>query len=419
MSLPIQRPKPDLKRFETRVIPIAKDKDRLRSHLMPWMAEVVKSTGQPRNIRGLPAAKFLVNMANLEPILSGTTMSLGKGEPQKTVYAQFDLGGQPSGAWSVQHVSFSLHTSAFDKKSNEQKRGQEQAELKARLLAEAEEKNRSSPKAKAFKAASHVNTWIEDIKAGARLVQGDFTKVYEFAAKAASIPANPISVKDVAMGAAGKVVGKLGDMEARAGKLAKAYDKIDGMISESEKMAQYGEQIREPKPEDIFSRSQSRIYKTDKGDVIADAVIDEATKLPGAGPFVKGFAAMFFHFASMNYAGAVAKVRGRCYSWYIAGYVQGLTGMILDSPPTDELDQYFFKLGLATTLRDSDSDKFRAQIFLLWYSSEHQIIGQNAPGERRTDLDWSFPNDYLAAWSPQRLALSMATLLKTKQYLTD
>lgn len=152
---------------------------------------------------------------------------------------------------------------------------------------------------------------------------------------------------------------------------------------------------------------------------MADAVIDEATKLPGAGPFVKGFAAMFFHFASMNYAGAVAKVRGRSYSWYIAGYVQGLTGIILDSPPTDELDQYFFKLGLATTLRDSDSDKFRAQIFLLWYSSEHQIIGQNAPGERRTDLDWNFPNDYLAAWSPQRLALSMATLLKTKQYLID
>ena len=197
MPLPIKRPKPDLARFETRMIPIPKDKEKLRSHLMPWMTEVVRSTGQPRIIRGLPAAKFLVNMANLEPLLSDTTMSLGKGEPQKMVRAKFDLGGQSSGAWSVQHVSFSLHGSAFDKQTLEQKRVQEQAELKSRLLAEAEEKNRSSPKAKAFKATLHVNSWIDDIKAGARLVQGDFDKVYEYAAKAASIPANPISVKDV------------------------------------------------------------------------------------------------------------------------------------------------------------------------------------------------------------------------------
>lgn len=419
MSLPIKRPKPDLARFETRLVVVPKDKERLRAHLIPWMTEVVKSTGQPRTIRGLPAAKFLVNMANLDPLLNDTTMSLGKGEAQKTVHARFDLGGQSNGAWSVQHVNFSLHTASADKKSFEQQRSQDQAELKARLLAEAEEKNRSSPKAKAFKAALHVNTWIDDIKAGARIVQGDFDKVYEFAAKAASIPGNPISVKDVAMGAAGKVVGKLGSMEERAEKLAKAYDKIDGAISQAEKMAGYGESMRNPEQEDIFTRSQSKIYKTGKGDIIADEVIDQAANLPGAGPFVKGFAAMFFHFASMNYAGAVAKVRGRSYSWYIAGYVQGLTGVLLDSPPKDELDLFFFKTGLATTLRDSESDKFKAQIFLLWYSSEHQIIGQNAPGERRTDLDWNFPNDYLAAWSPQRLALSMATLLKTKQYLTD
>ena len=66
MSLPIKRPKPDLARFETRLVVVPKDKERLRAHLIPWMTEVVKSTGQPRTIRGLPAAKFLVNMANLD-----------------------------------------------------------------------------------------------------------------------------------------------------------------------------------------------------------------------------------------------------------------------------------------------------------------------------------------------------------------
>jgi hypothetical protein len=417
MALPIKRPKPDLARFETRVIPVAKDKEKLRSQLVPWMSEVVKSTGQPHSLRGLPAAKFLVNMASgVDTILSEPGMSLGKGEVKKTLFARFDLGSQPDGRWAVQHVSFSL-----SKDGPEKQKAKEQAELKARLLAEAEAKNKLHPKANAFKVALHMDTWIDDIKAGAKLLQGDFDAVHEYAAKAASIPENPIAVKDVVMGAVGTGVGKLGEAGERAGKLAEKYDKIDKAISYGEKAMKYGKMIRGGgPPEDIFEQSQSKIYKTGVGDIIADEVIDQAANLPGAGPFIKGFAGMFFHFASMNYAGAVAKVRGRAYSWFIAGYVQGLTNVALESPPRDPLDKFFFTFGLGRTLRDSESDKFKVQVFLLWYSSEHYLMGTTTPGVRMSKpLDWTFPDGYLAFWSPERLGNAMATLMKTTQYLVD
>lgn len=417
MATPIKRPKPNLARFESRTISIPKDKERLRSYLMPWLAEVVKSTGQPHNLRGLPAPKFLVNMASgVDLLLSGTGMSLGNGEVKKTVFARFDLGGQPNGMWSVQHVSFSL-----SKDGPEKEKAKEQAELKARLLAEAEARNRLSPKFNAFKVSLHVDTWVDDIKAGAKLLQNDFTVVHEYAAKAASIPENPIGVKDVVLSGVGAGVGKLGQAGDRAKKLADQYSKIDDAISKGEKAVKYGKMIKGGgPPPDIFEKSQNKIYKTGAGDIVADEVIDKAASLPGAGPFIKGFAGMFFHFASMNYAGAVAKVRGRAYAWFIAGYVQGLTGVAMERPPADELDSFFFKFGLGRTLRDSESDKFNVQIFLLWYSSEHHLMGTTSPGVRmEKPLDWTFPDGYLAFWSPERLANSMATLIRTTQYLVD
>ena len=417
MAVPVKMPKPDLRRFETRKIPIGRDLGKLRSHLTPWMMEVVKSTGQPQRMRGNPTWQFLVNMASgVDGLLGATGMSLGKGDAPVTVFARFDLAGQANGAWMVMHVTFSL-----TKDGPERDKEREKAELKARLLAEAEARNRLHPKASAFKVALHVDTWVDDIKAGAVLLQKDLQAVYEYAARAASIPENPIEFKDVALGVVGEGVGTLGELEDRAKDLANIYNKVDERISKIQKVVKYGEMIRGGgPPEDIFQKSQSKIYKTGTGDIIAEEVIDQATKLPGAGPFIKGFAAMFFHFASMNYAGAVAKVRGRCYSWFIAGYIQGLINVGIDSPPSDPLDSFFFKFGMARTMRDSEKDKFRVQIFLLWYSKEHYLIGTTAPGVRmERPLDWTFPDGYLAFWSPERLANGIATLIRTKQYLVD
>jgi len=417
MPLPLRTIKPDLRHLETRSVPIGTDLGRLRTHLMPWMMEVVKSTGQPHNMRGMPTWKFLVNMASgVDGLLGARGMSLGKGDVPVTVFARFDLSGQANGSWMLQHVTFSL-----TKDGPERDKEREKAELKARLLAEAEARNRLHPKASAFKVALHVDTWIDDIKAGATLLQKDLQAVYEYAAKAASIPDNPIGVKDVVMSGVGAGVGKLGQAGDRAKKLADQYGKIDTAISHGEKAVKYGAMIKGGgPPEDIFQQSQSKIYKTDKGDIVADEVIDYAAGLPGAGPFIKGFAGMFFHFASMNYAGAVAKARGRCYSWFIAGYVQGLINVGIDSPPSDPLDSFFFKFGMDRTMRDNEKDKFRVQIFLLWYSKEHHLIGTTSPGVRmERPLDWTFPDGYLAFWSPERLASGIATLIRTTQYLVD
>jgi hypothetical protein len=421
MKSPSTIPKPDMKRFGSRVIPVSQDRSKLKLKLQEWMGEVVRHTKHPNKIRGMEPAKFLVEFASgLDELQSTPSMHIGKGDPERTVYAKYDFASMPNGYWYVTHVTFSLLTGEAAKKFQEQRSAEEKAELKARLLARVEESNRLHPKASAFQAALHVDTWTNDIKAGAKLLQKDMDALYEVAAKAASIPENPISVKDAAMGGVGKGVGALGTASDRAAMLADTYDKVDKAIGYGEKAVKYGAKLKGSAPEDLLKQSQSKIYKTGAGDIVADELIDLAANLPGAGPFVKGFAGMFFHFASMNYAGAVAKVRGRLYSWYIAGYVQGLTNVALESPPNDALDKHFFNLGLATTLRDSESDKFNVQIFLLWYSSEHYIIGSNSPGVRMSKpLDWTFPDGYLAFWSPERLGHSLATLLKTKRYLVD
>jgi len=422
MSRPATFPKPDLSRFKSRVIPVSTDRSKLESKLQEWMTQVVHSTHQPSTLRNMPAAKALVTLSTgIDSILDAPpTMKLGPASSEQTIHATFDLAGLPSGAWYVVHVTFSVQLSQFSKQMRDRQSAEEIAAENARIRARAEAENKLHPKAAAFKTALHVDTWTADIKKGAALLQGDFDAVYEYAKKAASIPGNPISVKDVAMGGVGLGVGKLGTASSQATKLAEQYDKIDTAISRGEKAMKYGEMIKGSGPEDVFTKSQNKIYKTGAGDIVADEVIDAASNLPGAGPFIKGFAAMFFNFAAANYAGAVVKVRGRAYSWFIAGYIQGLTGVALESPPANELDSYFFKFGLGRTFRDSEADKFCVQVFLLWYSSSHYIIGSTSPGEKMSKpLDWTFPDGYLAFWSPERLAYSMATLLKKKQYLID
>jgi len=337
------------------------------------------------------------------------------------VKATFTLNGMADGSWYVAAVKFAPVLTQEQQKLAKQT-------LKQNLEDEARAENSNHPKAKAFKTELHMETWQKDIVEGAKLIQGEINVAYAYAKKAASIPDNPYTVKDMTMTFIDSSVKGLGAMEERADKMLEVYDKIREFQDKVGEMKELSEKFEEVKEErklekegkkDLLKESQKRVFEKSSGDVLVEKAIDLASKIPGGGRFVKGFAGMFFDFASANYAGLVTTIRGRAYSWYIAGFVQGLTRVAIERPPDDPLDSFFFQLSFQRASSMHDNESFQAQIFLLWYTSKHYIAGNSLGDAIEHPDEWTFPEGYLAHWIPERLGQAMVALLKTRDYLVN
>ena len=427
MVKPASHPKPNLSALKVRQIVVPRTKALLEHTLLPWMADVVNHTRHPNILRA--SAKWLVGSAQGKDAIMEAPPGLAdrRGNLQ-TVKATFSFSGMADGNWYVAAVRFTPVLSAMQEKAEENIQEDDKREFRKRAEDAAKAENSLHPKAQAFKVELHQETWRADIQAGAAIIQNEINVAYAYAKKAASIPDNPYGPKDMALSLIDSSIGGLGKMEERAEKLLKVYekarefqDKADEGKELAEKMKQAEEEAKEEKEgkKDILKESQRRVFDKSGGDVLAEKAIDIAANIPVAGRFVKGFAGMFFDFASANYAGLVTTIRGRAYSWYIAGFIQGLTRVAIEIPPKDDLDSFFYQLALKRATSMQENESFQAQIFLLWYTSTH-YIAKNVLGDVIEHPDeWTFPDGYLAHWIPERLGQAMVALLKVRDYLVN
>lgn len=426
MIHPVVHRKPDLSPFETRQIVVPKTLAQLEHVLIPWMTDVVSHTRHPNIPRATP--KWLVGSAEGKDAILDAPPSLADrcGNVQK-VGAKFGFNGMADGSWYVAWVKFHPILSTVQKQAAQAEADEEEQEFRKRAEDAAKADNSLHPKARQFKVELHSDTWVADIKAGAGIVQNEIELVHAFAKKAAAIPENPFGPKDLALTMLDTSIAGLGAMEEGAEKLIKVYEtarEIQDKADEGKEMSEKWKEAREEKAreargeKDVLKESQKRVYEKSTGDVLAEKAIDLASKIPGGGKFVKGFAGMFFDFASANYAGLVTTIRGRAYSWYIAGLVEGLTTVPISTPASDDLDKFFYNLGLKRgSMQENES--FQAQIFLFWYTSTHYIIGNLLGDVKEHPDEWTFPNGYLAHWDPERLGQAIVPLLKRKEYLVD
>jgi hypothetical protein len=426
MIHPVVHRKPDLSRLEARAIVVPKTLAQLEHVLIPWITEVVDHTRHPNTLRATP--RWLVGSAEGKDAILEAPPSLAdrRGNVQN-VRAKFTFNGMADGNWYVASVKFEPILSAIQRKAAQAEEDDEEQQFRKRAEDAAKADNSLHPKALHFKIELHSDTWVADIKAGAAIVQNEIEMVHAFAKKAAAIPENPYGPKDMALTMLDSSIAGLGAMEERAEKLAKVYEKVrefQDQAEEGKEMVDQWNEAREEKEreargeKDVLKESQRRVYEKSTGDVLAEKAIDLASKIPGGGRFVKGFAGMFFDFASANYAGLVTTIRGRAYSWYIAGFVESLTSVPISTTASDDLDKFFYNLGLKRgSMHENES--FQAQIFLLWYTSTHYISGNLLGDAIEHPDEWTFPNGYLAFWSPERLGQAMVPLLKRKEYLVD
>jgi hypothetical protein len=284
-----------------------------------------------------------------------------------------------------------------------------------------------------------MDSWSDDVQAGAGIVQKEMDMAHEYAKKAASTPENFYApkdmVKDALMFGAGKAVegaakGSAAIREARevSAKVPETLEKVysgletfsEGVDTGKELVKGFREVDEAKENKKVLAQSQYSVYHKTKGDVVAEGVVSVLSVVPGAGTFVKMFAGMFMEVGSANYAGQVTKIRIRAYSWFVAGCIQALTGVAIERAPKEAFDNIFYKLAYHRAAAMSEDAKFQAQIFLLAYSSGHHLLGTTSPGEPIEHPDmWSFPDGYLAHGSPERLGRALATLLRTFDYLVN
>jgi hypothetical protein len=158
-----QYPKPNLSGYEVRQIAVPKSKHQLEGALVPWISEVVRGLKQPCSPRY--TAKFLVEAPpGKDEILSAPPgLSLGRGNVQK-IRAKFNLiSGNHDGSWYLRKVEL------------------------------------------------HMDSWADDVDAGRGIIQLEMDTAHDYAKKAAAIPENFYTpkdmVKDTIMLGVGKGVG--------------------------------------------------------------------------------------------------------------------------------------------------------------------------------------------------------------------
>jgi hypothetical protein len=404
---------PDLSRFLVRKI-TGSPKETLKLKLTEWMQEVVKAIPHQPGKKG---AKYLVGTASgIDDLMDAPPPTATMKIPAKgsgatiEVHAKFTLAGAKDGRSYVERVWFSLSPDAQSALVKSR-----QAALKQQLIAEAEAKYRLSTKFRAFPAEKYRDTWQQDIQKGAKIIETIMEVAHEMGQELATIPENIVAPKDLAMSVGGAGAAKVG---GAAEKVWNAGEKVIGGIEKASQMAD----LTNPDPQRKTDKGVSGFLQGQKSseDIWLEGALDKAADLPGVGRFVKLFAGFAFMVGSANFAKEVVTLRGRAYSFFIAGFVTGVTGETMSVPIGAKWDERFYTKGMKLGKFTNETSRFQAQAFLMYYALTHYIIGENDAGmKRQVPRGSDFPNDYLAHWSSYTLGASLATLLKKKKYLLD
>jgi hypothetical protein len=394
----IHRPMPDVKRFTSRKIDIPANRNSLEQKLRDWIQQVLDYIGQNAPIEGVSPASYLTATADgIETMMYAPPgMSFGA----RNVYAEFVWGRRPDGRWFIRHVKFALDLSKAALREVERR------QLKERLLDKAESKNAQNFHARQtlFPAEQYIHTWHDEIRQGRIRLEALIEYIYERAKEEASMPENWVRPKDIALAfvadganlAVKSVKGtqKMVGIYETAGKEAavegeRVYSSAAGGIGRSGEIAResaahaimsQGERAREAaaalhrsvkgahKLETVWevehkahvgleayeayeeTEREGPVFQKSRVDTVADIVVDAATLIPGAGGLVKMFAGMFLEIGLANYAGIVAKIRGRIYSCFVGGFITGIT-LAPSSPLTHERDKKYYDLGVQKGLR--------------------------------------------------------------------
>lgn len=438
MAPPIHHRKPNLAQFQTRQIMgpaggVASEST-LKPQLINWMADVLNYTRHPHTI----TAKYLVETADgIDSLLEApVVMSLGGGKTTRTIYAYFDLGAMPEGSRHVWHVTFFISQSEYQKYSQE--RGpmawhpeyyDEQLRIRMDEEKKAEATSANTLKARAFKWQLHQDQPDLDIAAGQTVIEVEMNTAHEYALKAAAMPENFYTPKDMLKDAAMLGVGKGVGMGVESDKvregLGKAYEwtergtGVAGGLKEERDKIRESQEAEESK--NVLVQSQYSVFHKTRADAAAEQAVDVLSMIPVGGKFVKMFAGMFMEIGIANYAGKVTKIRIRAYTWFTTGCILGLTGAD-NEHPKEAFDNIFYSLAFNRAAGMDETRRYQAQLFLLAYASTHYLLGTTDPGEKRTPEhpdSWTFPRDLAARWSPQTLGLALATKFRTYDLLVN
>ena len=343
MAPPIHHRKPDLGHLQTRQImwPTGGviSKSTLEPQLTHWMADVLNYTRHPHTI----TAKYLVDTASgIDSLFEAPVgMSLGAGTTTRTVYAYFDLGAMPEGSRHVWHVTFFISQSEFQKYMQE--RGpmawhpefyDEQLRIRMEEEKKAEATSGNTLKARAFKWQLHQDQPDLDIAAGQTVIETQMNTAHEYALKAAAMPENFYTPKDMIKDAAMFGVGKGFERGVESGKISEGLGKgyewtervtgvVGGLKEERDKIRE-SQEAEESK--NVLDQSKYSVFHKTRADAFAEQAVDVLSMIPGGGKFVKMFAGMFMEIGIANYAGKVTKIRIRAYTWFTTGCILGLTG---------------------------------------------------------------------------------------------
>lgn len=438
MAPPIHHRKPDLGHFQTRQIMCpaggVASESTLKPQLTHWMADVLNCTRHPHTI----TAKSLVDTADgIDSLLEApVVMSLGRGTTTRTFYAYFDLGAMPEGSRHVWHVTFFSSQSEFQKYMQERGPMAWHPEFyDDQLRTRMEEENKAlatsanSLKARAFKWQLHQDQPDLDIAAGQTAIEVEMDTAHEYALKAAAMPENFYTpkdmAKDVVMLGVGKGVGMGVESDKIREGLAKTYEWTERVTGVAGGLKEEKDKIRESQEaeesKNALVQSQYSVFHKSRADAAAEQAVDVLSMIPGGGKFVKMFAGMFMEIGIANYAGKVTKIRIRAYTWFTTGCILGLTGADTEHPK-EAFDNIFYSLAFNRAAGMDETRRYQAQLFLLAYASTHYLLGTTDPGEKRA-LDhpdsWTFPRDLAARWSPQTLGLALATKFRTYDLLVN
>jgi hypothetical protein len=467
---------PDVRRFTSRKIDIPTNRDALEQTLREWILQLLSYIGQNAPIEGVSPASYLTaNADGIDIIMHAPAgMSLGP----RDVYADFVWGRTPNGRWYIRHVKFALHLSQAALNEAERSR------LKDRLLDKAESRNAQHFHARKilFPAEKYVHTYEDEIRHGSTHLEHLIEEIYERAKEEASMPENWVKNWEIGLAFAGdalnlaaksvKATAKMGKIYETAGEdavrsgkrvISSGSSRVEftyaagpaspqsaarglGMMSEGEEIANTGREITETAEywEKYASKwhklhgahvayevgkeikeqfdDKEEMFKKSGFDAAADIAVDVASFIPGAGGLVKMFAGMFIDIGLANYAGIVAKIRGRIYSCFVGGFITGIT-LAPASPLKHERDKKYYDLGVQRALNLGAKVSFQCQIALLNYAMEHYTsgfwAGTTPEFHGRQASHWDYPDDWEAKWSPQLLGRSMVTMLGFKHYLIE
>jgi hypothetical protein len=420
MAFPEISPKPNLNRFASRLMSVPPAKHQLEMKLLGWIGEIATHTNHPSKIRGLPYDRYLLTTADgVGDVLSAPPpMALSQGPGQQTVQAKFDLRQDiRRGNWYVEHIKFSVKLSDLQQKILTENTQAEDLAKKKRFLDAAEAENKLHPKHLAFPLQDYADNLLDLGNEGFCILKMQLPVIHGMARTEASIPDNPYTPQEVAMSLAGGAIGVMGKTGEGAEKLAHVYEHTDQAISTVKRFTSIGEDQEAMKKYKEDGNSVLRGGKS-RGDVITERIIDVAADMPGVGPFVKGFAGMFYNFASANFAGEVTKIRCRIYIWYIAGFVSALTTVVTELPVT-EFDRKYYQFGIGQAKPLSLDIRVGVQLALMDWFANHNITGGFGNQKREKPLQWTCAEDFLAHWSPELLAETMVCMLCQSPYLLD